>query len=120
MGEYGESHVDAVTKVRFHPVQQQFVITASEDGIVCFFDTRIPEEDEAIESILNVESAVTKIGFFGPQQENIFCLTGTETLDLWNLQSAQRIHHFDAIRDQSNQNGVQFVHIHSPRVWRPL
>jgi hypothetical protein len=53
-----------------------------------------------------VESAVTKIGFFGTQLENIFCLTGTETLDLWNLQAAQRICHFETIREESNQNGI--------------
>ena len=76
---------------------------------MCLFDCRIPNEDDAIESIVNVESAVSKIGFFGSQLENIYCLTGTETLDLWNLQTAQRIHHFDRIRDESNANGVSFV-----------
>lgn len=98
--------MDAVTKVRFHPTQPQFVVTASEDGVVCMFDTRIPDEDDAAESILYVESAVTKIGFFGPQMENIFCLTGSETLDLWNINTAQRIHHYDRIRDDCNANGI--------------
>ncbi|RLN92364.1 hypothetical protein BBJ28_00010730 [Nothophytophthora sp. Chile5] len=106
LGEYGESHVDAVTKVRFHPTQPAFVVTASEDGVVCFFDCRIPDEDDALESILNVESAVTNIGFFGPQKENIFCLTGTETLDLWNLWTAERLHHYATIRDDCNANGL--------------
>lgn len=98
--------MDAVTKVRFHPTQTSFVVTASEDGVVCFFDCRIPDEDDAIESILNVESAVTQIGFFGPLMENIFCLTGTETLDLWNLQTAERIHHYETLREDCNANGV--------------
>ncbi|RAW32034.1 hypothetical protein PC110_g11615 [Phytophthora cactorum] len=106
LGQYGESHVDAITKVRFHPTQPAFVVTASEDGVVCFFDCRIPDEDDALESILNVESAVTNVGFFGPQQENIFCLTGTETLDLWNLWTAERLHHYDTIRDDCNKNGL--------------
>ncbi|KAF1319791.1 Wd repeat-containing protein 89, partial [Globisporangium splendens] len=106
LGEYGESHGDAVTRVRFHPTQPQFVVTASEDGIVCMFDTHISDEDEAIESILNVESAVSKIGFFGPQMENIYCLTGTETLDLWNINTAERVHHYDRIRDDCNANGI--------------
>lgn len=98
--------MDAVTKVRFHPTQPQFVVTASEDGVVCMFDTRIPDEDDAAESILYVESAVTKIGFFGPQRENIFCLTGSETLDLWNLNTAERIHHYDRVRDDCNAHGI--------------
>lgn len=106
LGEYGECHVDAITKVRFHPTALAFVVTASEDGVVCFFDCRVPDEDEALESIVNVESAVTTIGFFGPRRENIFCLTGTETLDLWNLETAQRIHHFATIRDDCNARGL--------------
>ncbi|KAF4318152.1 hypothetical protein JM18_003783 [Phytophthora kernoviae] len=106
LGEYGESHIDAITKVRFHPTQPAFVVTASEDGVVCFFDCRIPDEDDALESILNVESAVTTIGFFGPQKENIFCLTGTETLDLWNLWTAERLHHYATIRDDCNNNSL--------------
>lgn len=106
VGEYGESHVDAVTKVRFHPTQRQFVVTASEDGVVCMFDYRITDEDEAAESILYVESAVTKIGFFGTHMENVFCLTGSETLDLWNLNTAQRLHLYDRVRDDCNANSV--------------
>ncbi|KAK1930095.1 WD repeat-containing protein 89 [Phytophthora citrophthora] len=106
LGQYGESHVDAITKVRFHPTQPAFVVTASEDGVVCFFDCRISDEDDALESILNVESAVTTVGFFGPQKENIFCLTGTETLDLWNLWTAERLHHYNTIRDDCNSNGL--------------
>ncbi|CAH0489580.1 unnamed protein product [Peronospora farinosa] len=106
LGEYGESHVDAVTKVRFHPTQPAFVVTASEDGVVCCFDCRIPDEDEALESILNVESAVTTLGFFGELKENIYCLTGTETLDLWNIWTAKRLHHYDTIRDDCNSNGL--------------
>ncbi|KAG1690852.1 hypothetical protein DVH05_027454 [Phytophthora capsici] len=106
LGQYGDSHVDAITKVRFHPTQEAFVVTASEDGVVCFFDCRISDEDDALESILNVESAVTTVGFFGPQKENIFCLTGTETLDLWNLWTAERLHHYDTIRNDCNSNGL--------------
>ncbi|CAH0517699.1 unnamed protein product [Peronospora belbahrii] len=106
IGEYGESHVDAVTKVRFHPTQPAFVVTASEDGIVCCFDCRMTDEDEALESILNVESAVTTLGFFGQQKENIYCLTGTETLDLWNIWTAQRLHHYNTVRGDCTSNGL--------------
>jgi len=106
LGSYGESHIDPITRVRFHPSNPSFVVTASEDGVVCFFDCRVPDEDDALESIINVESAVSKIGFFGPNAENIFCLTGTETLDLWNLWTAERIHHYDTLREDCNTNGV--------------
>ena len=106
LGEYSESHVDAITQVRFHPTQSAFVATASEDGVVCLFDCRISDEDDALESIVNVESAVATLGFFGPQKEKIYCLTGSETLDLWNIWTAERLHHYDTIRDDCNGNNV--------------
>nr|CCA26672.1 conserved hypothetical protein [Albugo laibachii Nc14] len=103
---YGESHSESITKVRFHPQKQDFIVSASEDGVVCYYDTRQTDEDEALESILNVESAVTTFGFFGMNYENIFCLTGSETLDLWNLEHAQRLHHFASVRDDLTALGV--------------
>ncbi|OQS04043.1 hypothetical protein THRCLA_03687 [Thraustotheca clavata] len=102
LGEYGESHMDNVTRVRFHPLRRSEVVTASEDGIVCLFDCTIADEDEAIISIINVESAVTQFAFFGPELHNFACLTGSETLDLWNITTAQRIAHFPQIRDACN------------------
>lgn len=106
LGAYGESHVDAVTQVRFHPTRPAFVATASEDGVVCLFDSRLADEDEALESSVNVESAVTTMGFFGPQLDHIYCLTGSETIDLWNVWTAARLHHYDTIRDDCNARGL--------------
>lgn len=95
-----------MTKVRFHPTQPHFVVTASEDGVVCMFDTRIADEDDAIESVVYVESAVTTVGFFGAHMEHIYCLTGSETLDLWNIHTAERLHHYATIRDDCNAHGI--------------
>lgn len=41
---------------------------------------------------MNVEYRYDR-GLFSPEKENIFCLTGTEMLDLWNLWTAQQLHH---------------------------
>ncbi|OQR92392.1 hypothetical protein ACHHYP_03749 [Achlya hypogyna] len=102
LGEYGESHMDNVTRVRFHPLRRSEVVTASEDGVVCLFDCTIADEDEAIISIVNVESAVTQFAFFGHELHNMAFLTGSETLDLWNITTAQRIAHFPEIRQACN------------------
>ncbi|EQC40183.1 hypothetical protein SDRG_02831 [Saprolegnia diclina VS20] len=102
LGEYGESHMDNVTRVRFHPLRRSEVVTASEDGVVCLFDCTIADEDDAIISIINVESAVTQFAFFGHELHNMAFLTGSETLDLWNITTAQRLAHFPQIRDACN------------------
>ncbi|KAL7996158.1 hypothetical protein Plhal703r1_c41g0141411 [Plasmopara halstedii] len=57
-----------VVDANLHPTP----LTASEDGVVCFFDCRIPDEDDAIESILNVESAVTTVGFLVLKEKTLF------------------------------------------------
>ena len=95
---YSESHVDAVTKVKFHPIHRTQIVTASEDGIVCLFDCGIAGEDDAVLSILNVESAVSKFQFFGSKLDSVACVTCTETLDVWNLYSATRQVHFPSFR----------------------
>ncbi|KAF0719438.1 Aste57867_1034 [Aphanomyces stellatus] len=100
LGQYGESHMDNVTRVRFSPFRRSEVITASDDGIVCLFDVTIADEDDAIISIINVESSVAQFCLFGPEYHNIACLTGSETLDVWNLTTAERLVHYPQIRDQ--------------------
>ncbi|ETV96583.1 hypothetical protein H310_10284 [Aphanomyces invadans] len=100
LGQYGESHMDNVTRVQFHPLRRSEVITASDDGIVCLFDCTIANEDDATISTINVESSVSRFCMFGPDSHNIACLTGSETLDVWNLTTAERLAHFSTIRDQ--------------------
>ncbi|KAH9081352.1 hypothetical protein LEN26_021343 [Aphanomyces euteiches] len=107
LGAYGESHMDNITRVRFHPYRRSEVITASDDGIVCLFDCTIADEDEAIISIINAESSVAQFCIFGPEYHNIACLTGSETLDIWNLTTAQRLAHFSQIRDQCTAHNMQ-------------
>ncbi|RHY56060.1 hypothetical protein DYB26_005032 [Aphanomyces astaci] len=106
LGQYGESHMDNVTRVQFHPVRRSEVITASDDGIVCLFDCTIADEDEATISTINVESSVSRFCMFGPDLHNIAVLTGSETLDVWNLTTAERLAHFPTIRDQCSASSA--------------
>jgi WD40 repeat protein len=99
VGEYIESHNDSVTQVRFHPSVSGQLVSGSEDGLICVFDTSVPSEDDAVVAILPAESAVSKLGFFGPGAEGLWCLTGTETMSLWDISSASRLGEFQAIRD---------------------
>lgn len=111
LGKYDESHVDAVTKVKFHPVHETHVVTASEDGIICLFDCRVALEEDALQSILNVESAVANFTFFGPKCESIVSLTSTETLDLWNLMTAERHEHHPTVREKCAEMNVPIEYL---------
>ncbi|CAM9811200.1 unnamed protein product, partial [Discosporangium mesarthrocarpum] len=52
----------------------------------------------ALESVLNAESPVRTVGFFGVEGEHLYCCTNCETLSLWHPQDAQRIADYGDIR----------------------
>eukprot|EP00752_Nemacystus_decipiens_P008247 g7374.t1 len=98
LGTYTECHTDAVTQVRFHPHKRSFMLTGSEDGLMCFFDTEVSIEEDALDSVMNAECPVRSVGFFGPEGEGVYCCSNTETLSLWHAAGAQRIKDFGDVR----------------------
>jgi WD repeat-containing protein 89 len=81
---YSDTHAQEVTQVAFHPVQVGALISGSEDGLIAVFDVSGPlDEDEGFRSALNIDTAVAKLGFYGPSGENLWCCSGTESLHLW-------------------------------------
>jgi hypothetical protein len=67
------------------------IVTASEDGLACIFDTSQPLEETALQSVMNIGSPLRDVGFFGPSMQGLFCLTGSETMSVWHHDSAQKI-----------------------------
>lgn len=105
LGSYVDSHTDEVTKVRFQQMSRDshettsLIVSASEDGLACIFDTTQPLEEMALNSVINVGSPLRDVGFFGPSMEGLFCLTGSETMSVWHHDSAQRISDFGDVRN---------------------
>jgi WD40 repeat protein len=94
LGTYSQAHTDEVTQVRFQPLSgfgtttttSSILVSAAEDGLACVFDTSQATEEAALKNILTVQSPIRQVGFFGPQSEAIYCLTGSESLKLWHLE----------------------------------
>jgi FOG: WD40 repeat len=105
LGSYVDSHTDEVTKVRFQQMNRDshettsLIVSASEDGLACIFDTTQPLEEMALKSVMNIGSPLRDVGFFGPSMEGLFCLTGSETMSVWHHDSAQRISDFGDVRN---------------------
>ena len=105
LGSYVDAHTDDVTKVRFQKHSRDnhtttpLLLTASEDGLACTFDTSQPSEELALKSIINIGSPLRDVGFFGPNLEGLYCLTGSETMSVWHHDSAQRIGDFGDVRN---------------------
>ncbi|KAI4301400.1 hypothetical protein L6164_034683 [Bauhinia variegata] len=85
-----ESHVDDVTQVHFVPDQQGKLVSASVDGLICTFDTSGDiNDDDHLESVINMETSIAKVGFFGEGYRKLWCLTHIETLGIWDWKDAR-------------------------------
>jgi hypothetical protein len=70
-------------KVAFHPTKKEKLVSASVDGLMCIFDTKGDiNDDEGMESVMSVGTSVSRIGFYGRNQEKLWCLTHIESLRL--------------------------------------
>jgi WD repeat-containing protein 89 len=107
LGTYHQSHTKEVTQVRFQPLHtasfgsttttsttSTMLVSAGEDGLACVFDTSCPTEDAALKNILSVQAPIRQVGFFGPQSEGIYCLTGSESLKLYHIENPQCQHDY--------------------------
>ncbi|XP_076888573.1 WD repeat-containing protein GTS1-like [Bidens hawaiensis] len=94
-----ESHMDDVTQVHFVPEQQNKLLSASIDGLICTFDTSGEiNDDDYLESVMNVGTSIGKVGFFGRKYEKLWCLTHIETLSIWDLNESSLEANFEDAR----------------------
>ncbi|XP_078688689.1 WD repeat-containing protein 89-like isoform X1 [Branchiostoma floridae x Branchiostoma belcheri] len=100
---YPDSHSDDITQVKFHPYMPHKMATGSTDGLISIFDVRQSDEDDAVENVLNTESSVSRIGWYGPNTDKLYCVTHVETLQLWDTDEADQIGNFEDIKDYSGK-----------------
>ena len=92
LGSYSQAHTNEVTRVRFQKMTSfgstttttPILLSGGEDGLACVFDTSQATEEAALKNVLTVQSPIREVGFFGPQSDAIYCLTGSESLLLYH------------------------------------
>ncbi|KAK1291245.1 hypothetical protein QJS10_CPB17g01319 [Acorus calamus] len=100
-----DSHVDDVTQVHFTPNDQSKLISGSVDGLMCVFDTDGDiNDDNHLESVMNVGTSISKIGFFGQMNQKLWCLTHIETLSVWDWNDARNEANFEDARSLASDN----------------
>mmetsp|Transcript_5142 Transcript_5142/g.6841 ORF Transcript_5142/g.6841 Transcript_5142/m.6841 type:complete len:407 (+) Transcript_5142:40-1260(+) len=99
LGKYSEAHTDAITQVLFNPLRNTELLTGSLDGLICFFDICKQGEEEALQSVMNVEDPVQKLGYFGPSLQCLYCLTHSETFSLHHIEKSECMATFPSVRD---------------------
>ncbi|KAL9272755.1 WD repeat-containing protein [Drosera capensis] len=114
-----ECHVDDVTQVHFFPGDQNKLLSASVDGLMCTFDTTGDiNDDEHLESVMNVGTSVGKVGFLGDKKKKLWCLTHIETLSIWDWREGRLEVDFQEARLLASENWSRdhvdyFVDCHS-------
>ncbi|XP_013634044.1 PREDICTED: WD repeat-containing protein 89 homolog isoform X2 [Brassica oleracea var. oleracea] len=112
-----ESHMDDVTQVHFVPNNRNKLVSASVDGLICLFNTEGDiNDDDHLDSVINVGTSVGKIGFLGDSYQKLWCLTHIETLSIWNWQDGSCQVNLDKARElasdcwsQDNVNNLSFL-----------
>ncbi|KAL9235770.1 hypothetical protein vseg_010506 [Gypsophila vaccaria] len=122
-----ESHTEDVTQVRFAPGTQNKLLSASVDGLMCIFDTTGDiNDDDHLESVLNVGTSIGKIGFFGQNNQKLWCLSHIETLSVWDWKEENLIADFPDTRSMASDGWTRdhidyFIDCHSSseddRLW---
>ncbi|KAF2816429.1 WD40 repeat-like protein [Mytilinidion resinicola] len=80
-----DSHTDTITTLSFHPSHPHILLSGSTDSLVNVFDTRKPDEEEALYQVINHSSAIHHAGFLN--ETDIYALGTDETLSFYQLQS---------------------------------
>ena len=89
IGSFVDTHFQDVSQLALHPTNRTALVSASEDGLIAVFDTSGGlDEDEGFRAALNIDTAVTNMGFYGPNGDKLWCCSGTETLHLWEWAAA--------------------------------
>ncbi|NXH41453.1 WDR89 protein, partial [Dicaeum eximium] len=85
LGVYSESHNDDITKICFHPIEPNLVVSGSTDGLVNVFDINKDNEDDALVSTCNSDSSVSSLGWAGEDYKQVYCLTHDEGFCWWDM-----------------------------------
>lgn len=89
---------------KFKPSQPTHIFTGSEDFTICCFNTMVEDDDDALLTVMNTQQPVTRMGFFGPEEEYLWATSTVHTLSLWKIKEADRISNFTDIRNQLTQD----------------
>ena len=71
------------------------MVTTSEDGLISTFILK-PDlnEDESLESVMNTGQTPAKIGYFGSNNEYLYCTTNVQSLTIWEHSQVLQSHTF--------------------------
>lgn len=95
---YTESHSDDITSLSFHPspALPHVLLSGSVDGVLNTYDVRISDEDDAVQSTLQVGASIVDAGWMplpgqSSEMTGVWGTTTIETLQLWDANEVSSI-----------------------------
>lgn len=94
VGAFEESHGEPITALEFAGAGA--LVSAGTDGLACVFDVEhsATDEDEALQSVLNTNSSVARMGFCDLQAGDagaLWLTTHVETLQVWDWRQGSMV-----------------------------
>lgn len=80
---YIDSHNDDVTDVKFHPTDNNALLSGSTDGLVNVYNCSIQDEDDAVYQTINHGASIHSMGFLS--EKRIFALSHMETFSIYQV-----------------------------------
>ncbi|KAJ1917167.1 hypothetical protein H4219_003357 [Mycoemilia scoparia] len=77
------SHSNDITSLQFSPQSPGQLLSSSTDGLLCLFDARQSDEDEALITSANINASISRANYTGANYDRIFAMTDMETLSIW-------------------------------------
>eukprot|EP00871_Galdieria_phlegrea_P001327 jgi/Galph1/2195/GphlegSOOS_G911.1 len=100
-----EYHKEAVTQLLF--LNEMRLISCGDDGYVCGVDLSVlPDEDEAIDMVINVGSALFRFGVYHAMNIYLWTLTHTQTLQTYDLDTVDLT--YKTQREHTSNQGIPF------------
>ncbi|GAA5904443.1 uncharacterized protein JCM6883_006493 [Sporobolomyces salmoneus] len=106
---YTESHSDDITSLSFHPSPSlsHVLLSGSVDGVLNTYDIRIADEDDALQSTLQVGASIVDAGWMQlngqGEMKGVWGTTTIETLQIWDADEQNLLHDLGDIRDVALQ-----------------
>ncbi len=96
-----DCHSDAVTDMDFRKANRNWLLTSSEDGLLCVVDISAPSDsDEVLLTAINTCCSVRHMGYCAiPHGDGIYCCSGIETLSLWNHGTGHQMADLGRVKD---------------------
>jgi hypothetical protein len=70
-------------QLQYHPSLTSILLSGSTDGLVNLFDTKVPDEDDALHQTINHGSSIHHAGFL--TDVNIFALSHDEKFSMYEM-----------------------------------